>query len=299
MATRFTYTDERADLTFTWDGWRQIHIRPGRSVPPWAYADRFDIREPDLRDGSVHFVPQTQEGFEETCRRWLDGADVRAGLRDFTADPWHARGHGLTGGAFEMRYTGGDVIEARPADTGDYRPVIDLAHDGKRPADVSSHWLHGRTHGWSDGWITGHGITPTGSDLDLDDARIRFAQSLPSQRPHDSLVGRWHRWCEATAREEFSGDGWMGHRNAGAYVRHPSSRPWHHRTTGPDGTRWNFAWNGGPYAHVYSPDRRPEGEPKDRHKLVLRPEHEAGGLDVYGWLTAYAELWTIGDAPPA
>lgn len=68
----------RADLHFSWDGWMQVMIRPGEFAPREAFADRFDIREPDLTDpsrhsmypadGAVHLVPETPGGVREAVR---------------------------------------------------------------------------------------------------------------------------------------------------------------------------------------------------------------------------------------
>jgi len=46
----FSFHHDRADVNFSWGGWMQITMRAGHNAPSEAFPDRFDIREPDLRD---------------------------------------------------------------------------------------------------------------------------------------------------------------------------------------------------------------------------------------------------------
>jgi hypothetical protein len=74
----FVFHHRRADLHFSWDGWMQVRVRAGTNLTRGLFPDRFDIREPDLRDpsrhpmhptdGSVHFVPETPGGVRGSAR---------------------------------------------------------------------------------------------------------------------------------------------------------------------------------------------------------------------------------------
>lgn len=78
-------------------------------------------------------------------------------------------------------------------------------------------------------------------------------------------------------------DATNGTRDLGGYERHLGDRPWHAQRTDADGTRWNFTWQGHPYAYVYSPDLG-KPLPDNEYLWVLRPQEQAGDQDVIEWL---------------
>jgi hypothetical protein len=294
-----SFHHERADLHFSWDGWMQIRVRRGEFAPLWGFPDRFDIGEPDLHDpsrhpmypadGSVHLVPYTQEAFEALCDTWWRGGEICVGLRDYARDPWEMRSWGLTQGAFRYRYAGGSHIEAAPADTGPWRPLIELAADGRTPSSLSTVWLIERVNGWEKAWLAVHGIVNDGDGLDRAIGRWTIAH-LPAPGRKGSLAGQFGTWIYRQAAAELTGRAWEQRRNLGEYAPPVTRwRPWSTTRDAADGTRWNFWWCGDPYAYVYSPDRRLNTE---QTHFALHPDEVADG-PVTEWLQRRADAWLL------
>ncbi|WP_412075520.1 hypothetical protein ACLF6K_06250 [Streptomyces xanthophaeus] len=300
----FEYHHPDADVTFSWDGWMQVMIRTGLSVPWGAYSDRFDIREPDLRienffndgayDPSVHFVPRTQQAFETMCNDFFRSGQTGAGLRDYTQYPWTSRSWGWSMGAMEFRYTGGLHIEMSPAEQNSWKPVIELAASGRTLTRLTTKWLMGRCAGWELAVFEALGVT--GAAKDFDRARTDWVQQHRPPYGKECIVGNWQEWIYEAMRS-----GWLTGRvnewtDLGGYERHVGSHPWHAQRTDADGKRWNFTWNGAPYAYVYSPDL---GKPlSERDYLwVLRPQTQSGDQDgdqdgdVFEWLEQQVDEW--------
>ncbi|MDT7785582.1 MAG: hypothetical protein QOF58_4001 [Pseudonocardiales bacterium] len=293
----FKFHHPRADLHFSWNRWMQVMVNPGQNAPFNAFPDRFDIREPDLHDpsrhpmhpadGSVHLVPETQEAFEALCDTWWRGDDICVGLRDYTADPWQMRSWGITQGAFRYRYTGGDHIEAAPGEVDVWRPLIDIAADGRTPSTLSTRWLMGRVDGWEEAWLAGHGIVDHGRGLA--EAIVDWTvANFPDPGFKGSLSGTFGSWIYPEAVDEFTGDAWQDRRNLGVRLRHIARwHPWSATREGADGTRWNFWWCGDPYAFVWSPDRKLNYADSI---LAARPDESAQG-PVTQWLERLADSW--------
>lgn len=295
----FSFHDHHTDLHFSWDGWMQIKITPGPSAPPAAVPDRVDIREPDLRDparhslhpadGSVHLVPQTQEAFEALCLRWARGDDLCAGLRDYTTDPWSARSWGITCGAFRYHYRGGTHIEAAPADHDTWRPLIDLHAEGRTRESLSTVWLMQRTDGWERAWLSAHGIDLLTHD-DPATATFRWTQAnLP--RSKSSVAAAFSEWLYRQAAAELGDQEWRHHRNLGTPYRPITSwQPWAATRLGADRARWNFRWDGGPYAYVWSPDHPLTGDEVDfaHRDTIPGPDRDTQTR----WLDQHADAWT-------
>ncbi|WP_158892679.1 hypothetical protein [Amycolatopsis anabasis] len=294
----FTFHHERADLRFSWDGWMQIKVRAGQFAPRGVFPDRFDIREPDLRDparhpvipedGSVHFVPLTQEAFEALCDTWWRGREICVGLRDYAADPWQIRSWGHTLGAFRYRYTGGSHIEISPGVVETWHPLIDLARDARTPSTVSTVWLMNRVHGWEVAWLAEHGIVDRRHDLDRAIVDWTIA-NLPAPGARGSLIGQFDAWVYRQAEEEFGNRVWARWRNLGEPVRRVTGEsPWSTTRDDPNGERWNFWW-AGHHAYVYSPDRQLTAE-----QTLLAERDEALAQDKpTEWLQHRAEAWDI------
>lgn len=295
----FRFHHERADLHFFWDGWVQIKVLHGDFAPFDAFPDRFDIREPGLRDPSrhskypadpsVHLVPERQEAFENLCDTWWRGGEICVGLRDYAADPWERRSWGHTQGAFRYRYTGGTHIEASPGELDAWRPLIDLTAEGRKPSMLSTRWLMGRVDGWENAWLAAHGIHDQGRGLA--DAIVDWTIArLPTPEPKGSLSAQFGSWVYQRAKCEFTGETWETRRNVGEYDRgFTSERPWLTTREGQDGTRWNFWWCGHPRAFVWSPDRKLAYEDT---VFALRPDEAAQG-PVSQWLEQQADAWLL------
>ncbi|RAS59462.1 hypothetical protein C8D87_11474 [Lentzea atacamensis] len=293
----FKFHHKRADLHFSWDGWMQIMVNPGPNAPFDAFPDRFDIREPDLRDpsrhpkypaaGSVHFVPETQEAFEALCDTWWRGGEICVGLRDYAADPWQMRSYGITQGAFRYRYAGGSHIEAAAGEVDVWRPLIAIAADDRTPATLSTRWLMGRADGWEEAWLAEHGIVDQGRGLR--DAIVDWTiANLPDPGFKGSLAGTFGSSFYQRAVDEFTGDAWEGRRDLGDRVRRIAPwQPWSATREGADGTRWNFWWCGHPCAYVWSPDQ------KLSHADSIFAEHpdESAQGPVTQWLEQLADSW--------
>lgn len=282
----------------------QIMVRPGEFAPTWAFPERVDIREPDLRDparhpmypadGSVHFVPYTQDAFEALCDTWWRGGEICVGVRNYAADPWQWRSFGITQGAFRYRYTGGNHIEATPAEMEAWRPLIDLVAAGKTPSTVSTTWLIERVHGWEIAWLATHGILDRGDGLDRAIATWTTAH-LPAPGPRGSLSGQFGTWIYRQATQEFTSNTWQVGHNLGDDTRRVTTwQPWATTRDDPDGTRWNFWWCGDPYAYVYTPDRHLTRE--ETH-FALHPDQVADG-PVTQWLTRRADAWMLTEDRP-
>ncbi|ONI88120.1 hypothetical protein ALI22I_20495 [Saccharothrix sp. ALI-22-I] len=294
----FTFYHRLADLYFEWDGWMQVTVRAGEFAPHEAFPDRFDIREPDLRDparhpllpgdGSVHLVPETQEAFEQLCDTWWRGGELCVGVRDYTADPWQVMSYGITQGKFRYRFTGGSHIEVAPAEVEVWRPVIDLEADGRTPTTLSTVWLMGRTDGWETAWLEAHGIVDRGRGLS--EARTLWTMDrLPAGNSTESIAARFGAWLRTQAVQDLAGDAWTRWRDLGQRARWVT-RDWPWSTTRQDarGVRWNFWWCGHPVAYVYSPDLRLTPE---EARFVLRPDEQAAGGSVTRWLEDRADAW--------
>ncbi|MFK0179587.1 hypothetical protein ACIQVR_26875 [Streptomyces xanthochromogenes] len=292
------YQHPDADVLFTWDGWMQVMIRTGPSVPWGAYRDRFDIREPDLRiknffndgayDPSVHFVPRTQQGFETMCNDFFHGRETGPGLRDYTQYPWKSRSWGVSTGALEFRYTGGAHIEMTPAEQNHWLPVIELAASGRTLTQLTTKWLMGRCHGWELAVFEALGVT--GASKDFEHAHTAWVKKHRPAVGKQSIGGNWREWIYDTMRR-----GWQSGRvndwaDLGGNERHVGDHPWHAQRTDADGNRWNFTWNGAPYAYVYSSDLG-KPLPEREYLWLLRPETQAGEHDVFQWLDKKADEW--------
>ncbi|MFG3403670.1 hypothetical protein [Streptomyces sp. NPDC048142] len=274
----FEYYHPDADITFRWDGWMQVMIRPGPSVPWGTYSDRFDIREPDLRiknffndgtyDPSVHFVPRTREAFEAMCDDFFRGRHVAAGLRDYNKYPWSSRSWGWSMGAMEFRYTGGTHIEMSPAEQNDWKPVIELAASGRTLTRLTTGWLMRRCDGWELAVFETLGVT--GASKDFDRARTDWVQKHRPLYGKECIVGNWKEWIYKAMRTGWRDGRVEEWKDLGGYERHLGDRPWHAQRTDVDGTRWNFTWQGHPYAYVYSPDLG-KPLPDNEYLWVLRP----------------------------
>lgn len=297
----FVFHHRRADLHFSWDGWMQVKVRAGRSLAGGGFPDRFDIREPDLRDpsrhrmhpadGSVHFVPETQEAFEDLCDTWWRGGEICVGVRDYATDPWRARSWGITVGAFRFRYTGGTQIEISPGEVDAWHPLISLAGDGRTPATLSTVWLMDRVHGWEVAWLAAHGILAPGHQNHdhLHDAIMAWTTArLPVPGPRESLAGQFGAWLYQQVIDEFTGDAWTHQRNLGTPLCYVTpERPVTTTRQCGDGTWWNFSWLGGPYACVWSPDRHLA---YTEHYFAERPEVREHGTALR-WLDEQADAW--------
>lgn len=302
---KLIYRDPHADVTFVWDGWMQILIRNGLSVPLSAWPDRFDIREPDLRrddlkaqfphypdDPSVHFIPVTLTDLEDTCRTWMRGEHLAAGRRDYTTYPWQGSTYGWILGVLDVRYLGGDSIEATPRGTQNWRPIIDLAHDGHTPLTVATTWLQARVNGWILAFLARHGIDTASGDLHA--AVLQWATTTLTHGA--SAASAYSAWLDRTVNDLWTSGDIETYRNAGGSWRSTASRRWYARRTAADGVRWNFLWTGTPFAYAYSPDRI---APARRTLLAHRPD--AGhGLDgaqvVRDHLDHLADEWMRGPA---
>ncbi|MFE5853158.1 hypothetical protein ACFQ61_08050 [Streptomyces sp. NPDC056500] len=296
-----TYHNEPADLHFSWDGWMQVMVTPGRNAPP-AFPDRFDIREADLRrddmkdlfpqypdDPSVHFVPYTQEAFEALCDAWWRGEELCVGVRDYVKYPWTTRSWGHLKGELEYRYDGGKHITVKRAEADNaWRPLIDVLAEGRSAKTISTSWLSCRTDAWEDAWLKAHGIKDTGRGLN--DAIVEWTiKNFPWQVDADCIAGAFTSWIRRTIPAEFQGRKLERFRNLGVTTRYVSEwRPWSTTRQDVDGTRWVFWWCGHPYAYVYSPDFRLSNADC---RLVLRPEELAGKTPVVEWLESHADKW--------
>ncbi|MGW0897502.1 hypothetical protein ACWD0G_10970 [Streptomyces goshikiensis] len=300
MTFKFEYHHPDADLTFRWDGWMQVMIRLGPSVPYGAYADRFDIREPDLRiknffndnayDPSVHFVPRTQEAFEEMCDQYFRGKDIAPGLRDYTLYPWTGRSFGWSSGELEFRYTGGLHIEVTPQGRNDWQPLIELAASGRTLTELTTRWLMSRLRGWELAVFESLGVT--GATEDFDRARTAFITRVRPPAKGQCVAGNWSDWIGSIMAAAWADGTWIRFQDLGGCHRNGDS-PWHAQRTDAAGARWNFAWNGNPRSYVYSPDLGhvlPDGQERF---LPDRPYHMAPrGADLYEWLDQQADAWT-------
>ncbi|MGW6145349.1 hypothetical protein [Streptomyces sp. NPDC055140] len=312
MPATLTYHHARADLTFTWDGGTQITIRPGNTVPSWGvYPDRIDIREPDMwrsdllptdqrpphRTGlDVVLLPFTPQALRDACGAWWEGREINTG-RDFAQHPW---AWDVFGGKVRVRYQGGAAIEATPADSEDWRPVIDLWANDRTPADVTTTWLTRRVDGWTTGVLEQEGIcTPQQGapdpvrhgDRAHDEIVAWTTRSLPTQAKADSITGAWHTWISTTARDVWNAPGGPGPwRNAGIAERPITDRAaWTYQDATADGTRFNFVWRGGKAVHVTSPDN-PRLATLDDSTFLLHPREQATGT-LLAWLQKQAQQW--------
>jgi len=302
------HVDPHADITFHWDGWMQVRISNGTSVPWSAWPDRFDIREPDLRrddlkslfphhpdDPSVHFIPVTHANLIDACTTWMQGGYVSAGRRDYTRFPWQGSTYGWIVGVLDVRYRGGDTIDAAPRGTDAWQPIIDITADGYAPDLVSSTWLRERVDGWILAFLEHYGVDTNSEDLD--DAVLRWTRHhLPTSSNAMSPAPAWSTWLEKKVTGLWQSGEWQQHHNAGTAWRSPYERPWYEARTAPDGTRWNFLWTGSPFAYAYSPDR-----PTSPYDCLLthRPARGCGPRNAHlarERLTRLADDWMSGPA---
>ncbi|MEW1548442.1 hypothetical protein [Streptomyces tsukubensis] len=294
----FEYYHPDADVTFSWNGWMQVMIRTGPSVPWGAYSDRFDIREPDLRikdffndgayDPSVHFVPRTQQAFETMCNDFFHGRQPGAGLRNYTRYPWTSRSWGPSMGAMEFRYTGGLHIEMTPAEQNDWKPVIELAASDRTLPRLTTTWLMGRCHGWELAVFEALGFT--GASQDFDRARTAWVQKHLPPVGKECIVGNWSEWIYETMRTGWQSGRMKKWTDLGGHERHVGDHPWHAQRTDADGKRWNFTWKGAPYAYIYSPDLG-KPLPEREYLWLLQPETQSGDQNVFEWLDRQADEW--------
>ncbi|MEU9757752.1 hypothetical protein AB0D90_32325 [Streptomyces althioticus] len=302
------HVDTHADVTFTWDGWMQIHITNGTSVPWQAWPNRIDVREPDLRrddlkslfphhpdDPSVHFIPVTQANLADASRTWMDGGYITAGRRDYTRYPWEAGTWGWICGALDVRYRGGDYIEATPHDTNSWQPIIDITLDGYAPDLVSTTWLRERVDGWLLAFLEYYGIDTDAEDIH-DAAMAWTRHHLPTSSNSMSPATAWSTWVAKKVTGLWQSGEWQQLRDAGRAWRSVYERPWYEARTAPDGTRWNFLWTGTPFAYAYSPDL--PASPYDR-LLTHRPAKDVGPRSAHRVrerLTRLADDWMSGPA---
>ncbi|MFJ7280962.1 hypothetical protein [Kitasatospora sp. NPDC098663] len=181
------------------------------------------MAEPDNQQLLVQFGEDT---LKAAADGWLAGEYGIPGTRDFTAMPWKMRSYGPSSGTWEYRYTGGQFIEATPAKLGDWKPVIDIEADGKKPGTFHTNWLYTRWHGWEREWMRRIGITERyGANVDLmrDESRRwggYAGQDL--QMGSDRIEVLWQYFPFTTTRtDEF-------------------------------GIQWAFKYSG-PYMYAYSP----------------------------------------------